>query len=79
MTAEEWIRTFAEEIGCAPPDQAQMDQILRLASVAAHASERRAAPIACYLAGTTTTPLAQLIERAEGVAEAAGGGGSGTG
>jgi hypothetical protein len=67
MTAEEWIRTFAEQIGRNPPDQQEMDEILRLASIAAHASERIAAPIACYLAGTTTTPLAQLITVAEGV------------
>jgi hypothetical protein len=68
MTAEEWIRTFAEQIGRNPPDQQEMDQILRLASVAAHASERIAAPIACYLAGTTKTPLTQVITVAEGVA-----------
>ncbi len=68
MTAEEWIRTFAEQIGCDPPDQQQMDEILRLASIAAHASERKAAPIACYLAGTTGRPVAELIAVAEGLA-----------
>jgi hypothetical protein len=65
VTAEEWIRTFAEEAGCNPPTADQMDAILRLASVAAHASERKAAPIACYLAGTTDTPLPNLIAVAE--------------
>lgn len=65
MTAEQWIRTFAEEIGCKAPDQQQMDEILRLASIAAHASERKAAPIACYLAGTTERPLSELLEAAE--------------
>jgi hypothetical protein len=65
VTAEEWIRTFAERIGCEPPGQEQMDEILRLASVAAHASERIAAPIACYLAGTTGRPLGELREVAE--------------
>ena len=34
-----------------------MDEILRLAAVAAHASERIAAPIACWVAGTTGRPL----------------------
>jgi hypothetical protein len=67
VTAEEWIRTFAEQIGCKPPDGEQMDQILRLASVAAHASERKAAPIACYLAGTTGRPVTESIAAAEGV------------
>ena len=68
MTAEEWIRTFAEQIGCEPPSQEQIDEILRLAAVAAHASERIAAPIACYLAGTTGQPLAELRVVAEGLA-----------
>jgi uncharacterized protein DUF6457 len=82
MTAEEWIRTFAEQIGRTPPDQQEMDQILRLASIAAHASERKAAPIACYLAGTTTHALSQIIGVAEGVAtgeQRPQGEGSGTG
>jgi hypothetical protein len=65
VTAEEWIRTFAERVGCEPPGQEQMDEILRLASVAAHASERIAAPIACWLAGTTGRPLSELREIAE--------------
>ncbi len=65
MTAEDWIRTFAQKIGSDPPDSQQMDEILRLAAVAAHASERIAAPIACYLAGTTNIPLTQLIRVAE--------------
>jgi hypothetical protein len=77
VTAEEWIRTFAERIGADPPDQQQMDEILRLASVAAHASERKAAPIACYLAGATATPLSQLIETAKGVNDETGSEGRG--
>jgi len=68
VTAEKWIRTFAEQIGCEPPSQEQMDEILRLAAVAAHASERIAAPIACYLAGVTGRPLDELIELAEALA-----------
>ena len=45
-----------------------MDEILRLAGVAAHASERIAAPIACYLAGTSGRALAEARETAEGLA-----------
>ena len=67
LTAEEWTRTFAEQIGADPPDQQQIDEILRLAAIAAHASERIAAPIACYLAGGTTKSLSELIEVADGV------------
>ena len=68
MTAEEWVRTFADEIGATAPSQDQMDEILRLAAVAAHASERIAAPIACYLAGTSGRSLTEAREAAEGLA-----------
>jgi hypothetical protein len=65
--AEDWIRTFAEEIGVEAPSQEEMDEILRLAAVAAHASERIAAPIACWLAGTSGRPLGEAREAAEGL------------
>ena len=48
-TAEEWIAQFAEALGQPAPTDAQMAAVLELASVAAHSSERRAAPIACWL------------------------------
>jgi hypothetical protein len=68
MTAEEWVRTFADEIGVAAPTQEEMDEILRLAAIAAHASERTAAPIACWLAGTSGRLLSEARETAETVA-----------
>jgi hypothetical protein len=67
MTVEEWLRTFAEEVGAEAPSQDQIDEILRLAAAAAHSSERIAAPIACWIAGTTGRPLAELREVAEGL------------
>jgi Domain of unknown function (DUF6457) len=65
MTVEEWVRMFSDEIGVAAPSKEEMDEILRLAAVAAHASERIAAPIACYLAGTSGRPLTEARETAE--------------
>ena len=65
MTAQEWVRTFAEEVGAQAPSQEQIDEILLLAAVAAHSSERIAAPIACWVAGTTGRPLPELREVAE--------------
>ena len=50
MTAEEWVSRYARALGVAPPTPEEIDGILRLASVAAHSSERRAAPVACWLA-----------------------------
>jgi hypothetical protein len=69
MTAEQWVRAFAEEIGVTPPSQTEMDEILRLASVAAHASERKAAPIACYLAGMSGRTLADARAAADELGE----------
>ena len=51
MTADEWIATFAERLGIAPPDDETVETLLSIAGVAAHASERTAAPIACFLIG----------------------------
>jgi len=67
MTAEEWLTAFADEIGVAAPTREEMDEILRLAAIAAHASERIAAPIACYLTGTSGRSLNAALEAAEGM------------
>jgi uncharacterized protein DUF6457 len=69
MTAVEWIQAFCAEIGAPAPTEDERDAILRLAAVAAHASERIAAPIACWVAGGSGRPLEELIEVAERVAE----------
>jgi hypothetical protein len=67
MTAPEWIEVFCQRVGIEAPDDATTAQILRLASVAAHASERTAAPVACYLAGTSGRPLDEIERAAESV------------
>ncbi len=51
MTGHEWIAAFAAKLGVDAPDDATIETLLDLAGVAAHASERIAAPIACYLIG----------------------------
>jgi hypothetical protein len=68
MTATEWIGAFCEQVGIEPPDDETTAQILRLAAVAAHASERTAAPVACYLAGICGKTLAEVERAAESVA-----------
>ena len=68
MDAREWIAAFAAEAGAEAPSDEQIDQILKLAAVAAHSSERIAAPVACWIAGTMGIPL----ERAKEIAEAVG-------
>ena len=51
MTGRAWIEAFAARLDVGPPDDETIDQLLALAAVAAHQSERIAAPIACYLVG----------------------------
>jgi hypothetical protein len=51
LTGAEWVARFAAALGLEPPDEATTNTLLDLAGAAAHASERTAAPIACYLVG----------------------------
>jgi uncharacterized protein DUF6457 len=68
MTASEWIQAFCEEIEAPVPGEDEIEAILRLAAVAAHASERIAAPVACWIAGASGKPLADLHQTAEALA-----------
>lgn len=65
-TGPEWIAAFAERLGVEAPDGATIEALLDLAGVAAHASERIAAPIACYLIGRSGI----AIDEARGHADA---------
>jgi hypothetical protein len=50
-TGREWIDAFSARLGVEAPDDATVEALLDIAGVAAHASERLAAPIACWLIG----------------------------
>jgi hypothetical protein len=67
MTREEWLRAFCAEIGVDAPTAAEEAQLLELASIAAHSSERPAAPLACWAAGKTGRSPDELREIARGV------------
>jgi hypothetical protein len=61
-TAGDWIRRFADHLGVAPPDDELVEALLGMAGVAAHASERTAAPISTWLAGVAgVTPDEALV------------------
>jgi hypothetical protein len=68
MDANEWIAKFARELGTEGPSDEETGAILELAATAAHASERIAAPLACYLAGRDGRPLAELRAIADRIA-----------
>lgn len=47
----DWVGRFAEMLGTTPPTDDEVQALLGLAGVAAHASERTAAPLSTWLAG----------------------------
>ena len=63
-TRTEWIAAFAADLGVEAPDEATVDALLELAGVAARASERTAAPVACWLAALAGLPPAEALARA---------------
>ena len=44
ISGRDWIEKFAEKLGTFPPNEKEMEALLDLAGVAAHDSERVAAP-----------------------------------
>jgi hypothetical protein len=65
---EQWIAAFAAALGSDAPDATTVETLLELAGVAAHASQRTAAPIACYLVGRAGLGADQALALAEGLA-----------
>lgn len=79
--ARAWIDELAKALQTAPPSDAEMEDLLALASVAARASERAAAPVACWLAaragrapGEALAAAHELVASAERAAGSAGAG-----
>jgi len=64
-SAEEWIASFAAAVGAEAPDEERIGKLLKLAAVAAHSSERVAAPIACWIAGAKNVDVDRAIAIAE--------------
>ncbi len=65
MDRNEWLQDFCERIGVDPPGPEEAETLLALAGVAAHSSERPAAPLACWAAGRTGKDAAELLEQAK--------------
>jgi hypothetical protein len=63
-----WIDAFAARLGIGPPDDATIETLLDLAGTAAHASQRQAAPIACWLVGRAGMDPAAALAEAQAVA-----------
>lgn len=61
MDAKEWIDAYAERLGAEPPTDDEFKEILDLAAVAAHSSERVAAPVACWMSARAGLPLTEAL------------------
>ena len=60
MNAREWLDAFAAELGTEPPTADEIEQILDVAAVAAHSSERIAAPVACWIGARAGATLEEM-------------------
>lgn len=74
MQASEWLRSFAAALQVEAPSDEEADALLELASVAAHTSERLAAPISCWLAARARVSPADALAAARALAAEAGSG-----
>lgn len=63
VTAEmgTWIARYASLLGVEQLSEEDVETLLALASTAAHASERTAAPLSCWLAGAAGIPPAEAL------------------
>jgi hypothetical protein len=68
LPAEGWIREYAAKLGLEAPSDAVIEQLLALAGVAAHASERQAAPISTWLAAQAGLSPEQALAAAKDLA-----------
>ncbi len=67
MNAREWLSAYAQRLGVEAPSTDEVKAVLDLAGEAAHASERVAAPVACWLAAKAGLSLDEAMERARHV------------
>jgi hypothetical protein len=67
MNAKEWIAAFAARLGTDPPSNQEWSTLLDVAGEAAHASERVAAPVACWVAAKAGVPPEEALTAAREV------------
>ena len=64
-SGRDWIEKFADRLGTFPPSEIEMEALLDLAGVAAHDSERLAAPLACWLIAKAGLSPSEGLKMAE--------------
>jgi hypothetical protein len=68
-SGREWTAQFAAALGVSAPTDEEFETLLQLAGVAAHASERIAAPVACWLAARAGMAPADALLAAQQLSE----------
>jgi len=72
MNARDWLAGYAEKLGTPPPSTEEFKTILDLAAEAAHASERVAAPAACWVAARAGVELDEALRIARELDDSGG-------
>ena len=72
MNARDWLTAYAEKLGTTPPTAEEFKAILDVAAEAAHASERVAAPAACWVAARAGVDLDEALRVARELGESGG-------
>ena len=70
INAKEWLSAYAERLGTEPPTTEEFKVLLDLAGAAAHASERVAAPVACWVTAKAGVSPERGLEIARGIGAA---------
>ncbi|MDA8286961.1 MAG: DUF6457 domain-containing protein [Actinomycetota bacterium] len=64
IPASEWLERYAQRLGVPPLSTEEIDALLAAAGVAAHSSERTAAPVTCYLAARAGCSPSEALDAA---------------
>jgi hypothetical protein len=67
-----WIHEFTAAVGATPLTDEERESILALAGVAAHSSERIAAPLTCWVAAAAGLSAVAALEIAQRLSESLG-------
>ena len=65
FSGSEWVERYSARLGVDPPSTQDISILLDLAGVAAHSSERTAAPISCWLAARAGITITEALNLAQ--------------
>jgi hypothetical protein len=69
LDARGWLEAYATALGIEPPTEEDVETLLALAGIAAHASERQAAPVSCWLVARAGVEPVRALALARELAE----------